>query len=36
MLDEKNQVNQVHCMVYTFVEVKKNLLAPKLDSLLKY
>jgi len=36
MLDEKNQVNQVCCMVYAFVEVKKKLLAPKLNSLLKY
>jgi hypothetical protein len=36
MFDEKGQVHQVRSMVCTFVEGKENLLALKLDSLLKH
>jgi hypothetical protein len=36
MWDEKGQVNQVRCIVCTFVEGKEKLLAPKLNSLLKH
>ncbi len=34
MLDKKGEVNQVRCMVCTFVEGKEKLLAPKLDNFL--
>jgi hypothetical protein len=34
MLDKKGQVNQVCCMVCTFVEGQEKLLAPKLNNLL--
>ncbi len=36
MFDEKCEVQQVWCKVYTFIEGKHKLAAPKLDSLLKH
>jgi len=36
VFDEKGEVQQVRCKVYTFVERKHKLLATKLDSLLKH
>jgi hypothetical protein len=36
MFDEKVEVQQVWCKVYTFVERKQKLLATKFDSLLKH
>jgi hypothetical protein len=36
MWDVKGQVNQVRCIICTFVEGKEKLLAPKLNSLLKH
>ncbi len=36
MFDEKGEVQQVWCKVYTFIEGKQKLSVPKLDSLLKH
>ncbi len=36
VFDEKGEVQQVWCKVYTFIEGKQKLPAPKLDSLLKH
>jgi hypothetical protein len=36
VFDEKGEVQQVRCRVYTYVEGKQKLLATKLDSLLKH
>ncbi len=34
IIDEKGAMHQIRCKIFTFVEAKKKLLVPKLDSLL--
>lgn len=36
IVDENELMQQIRCKIFTFIERKENLLAPKLDSLFKH